>query len=208
MSALLPPARPRLTSTAFFDRLEQCFGAPARASLLALPFFIGGIPGYYQESMGDPTNNDRGMYDDCIVLVTRNTFAAFNGNTDPSVFRKDIATLQPGIYPAYQFDIHNGSRPHPAICQRRGEVIVRRDGTDAVAAGFSDDRGLCLGNGLWRGRFGMNIHCGGLRGTSSLGCQTFHPSQWDAFYALAESEARRIWGSRWNKETITYALLS
>jgi hypothetical protein len=205
---LIPPSRPRLSSTAFFDRVEQCFGAPARASLLALPFFIGGIPGYYMQSMGDPTKNDRGIYDDCIVLVTRSVFAAFNGNTDPSVARKNIATLQPGIYPCYQFDIHRGSRPHPAICQRRGPVIVRRDDTEVVRDLVTDQRGYHLGGGLWKGDFGMNIHRGGVNGTSSLGCQTVPPSQWDAFYNLAKSEAQRVWGRRWDKETITYALLS
>lgn len=208
MSALLPPSRPRLSSTAFFDRVEQCFGATARASLFALPFFIGGIPGYYMQSMGDPTKNDRGIYDDCIVLVTRNVFAAWNGNTDPSTHRKDIATLQPGIYPCYQFDRHNGSRPHNAICQRRGPVIIRRDGTESVPKGESDGRGFSLGGGLWRGNFGINIHRGGVNGTSSLGCQTFPPSQWDGFYALAKAEAQRVWGRRWDKETITYALLA
>jgi lysozyme len=205
---ILPPARPRLTSSAFFERVEQSFGAPARASLLALPFFIGGIPGYYRESMGDPTKNDRGIYDDCIVLVTRNVFAAWNGNTDPSVFRNNIATLQAGIYPCYQFDIHRGSSSYPAICQRKGPVIVRRDGTEKVLKGVSDYRGLCLGNGLWKGDFGANIHRGGVNGTSSLACQTVPPSQWAAFYALAKAEAYRIWGRRWDKETITYALLS
>ena len=57
------------------------------------------------------------------------------------------------------------------------------------------------------GSFGINIHNGGWRTTSSLGCQTIHPSQWAGFIASAVDLAKRHHGERWNKVTIPYALI-
>jgi lysozyme len=170
-------------------------------------YLLVGKRGYYLNSMGDKGRNDRKVYDDAIFLLTPNVFAGFNANVDPSAWRQDIATLQPGWYESYQFDTHNGSAPHPAICQRAGTVIVYRDGTQNVKAGTEDKRGVCLGKGLWVGMFGINIHRGGKNGTSSLGCQTVPPNQWDAFYALAKGEAVRLFGTRWSRVTIPYCLI-
>ncbi|WP_315816447.1 hypothetical protein [Paraflavitalea speifideaquila] len=58
--------------------------------------FLIGVRGYYQNTMDKSGQNDRGIYDDCICLVEPNIFIAFNANTDPWVFRADIATLIPG----------------------------------------------------------------------------------------------------------------
>jgi hypothetical protein len=38
----------------------------------------------------------------------------------------------------------------------------------------------------------INIHRGGRKGTSSLGCQTIHPDQWQAFYAMTRSEMKKV----------------
>jgi lysozyme len=57
--------------------------------------FLIGIRGYYQDSMGKPGINDRGIYDDAICLLAPNLFLTFNANTDPSVYRPGIATLMP-----------------------------------------------------------------------------------------------------------------
>jgi lysozyme len=180
-----PPSPPRLSRADIKARITLTH--PGRT----LPaFFICGIRGYYRDSMGAVGRNDRGVYDDALFIVSPEAFAGFNGNTDPSVSRRRIATLKPGWWECYQFDTHNGSAPHPAICQRKGPVTVARDGA-----------------GLDTGMFGINIHRGGRTTTSSLGCQTLPPAQWDAFYALAKAEAQRVYGARWNKETITYILL-
>jgi hypothetical protein len=188
---MIPPSRPRLTQKELFERIHAAF-----PGFTPPPFFLCGDRGYYLDSMGAPGKNDRSIYDDALFLVTPNAFAAFNANTDPSAYRaatskrKGMAVLQPGIWPCYQFDTHNGSAPHPAICQRKGPVTVLRDGGE-----------------LDTGMFGINIHRGGYRGTSSEGCQTIPPAQWEGVYWLAKSEAMRLFGTRWNKETITYVLL-
>jgi lysozyme len=112
------------------------------------------------------------MYDDALFLVSPEAFVAFNANTDPSGYRKGrgtgagkgMASLNPGVWPVYRFDLHNGQ--YLALCQRAGTVTVTRDGRPPYP-----DTGM----------FGINIHRGGETGTSSEGCQTIPPKQWDLF---------------------------
>lgn len=144
--------------------------------------YVVGVPGYYLNTMGDPARNDRGIYDDAMFLVTPTTFTSFNANTDPSVrFRRGMATLLPGVYP-YRPGNHGISRPgggYPAFrpATKNEELPVKRDGEDAVP---SKRPGVAI-----------NIHKGSRNGTSSEGCQTIPPSQWDSFHALVTSEMKR-----------------
>ncbi len=153
---------------------------------------IIGIRGYYSNSMGKKGVNDRAMYDDAMFLLTDNELHAFNANCDPSAYRKGIASLVPNVYEnVYKFDRHNGSKgSYPAICQRLGKVTVLRDGGK-----------------LDTGMFGINIHVGGFRTTSSLGCQTIPPDQWPRFYNTAERIFKAMHGERWQKESPTYILI-
>jgi len=145
--------------------------------------FLAGIRGYYLDSMGVKGKNDRGIYDDALIWVTPNGIFSFNANVDPSAYRKGtgkgstkgMASLNCGIW-LYQMGMHNGSAPHPAFRQA-ASVVVTRDGVDA----FYEDTGM----------FGINIHRGGNTGTSSLGCQTIPPKQWDSFKELGYSELKR-----------------
>lgn len=191
---MLPPSRPRLTEQSARAMLAQRFGdAP-----LAHPLIVVGFRGYYRDSMGAPGRNDRMIYDDAIGILTPNAFAMFNGNTDPNGYRKGagtgsrkgMATLNAGWWPVYRFDLHRGK--YLALCQRGGEVTVTRDGDPP----YQDT-----------GEFGINIHRGGNTTTSSLGCQTIPPAQWPAFISLAEAEARRLFGDRWKRTNIPYALI-
>ena len=168
MTSIAPPSRPKLTRGAVEFIL-------ARHKVTA-PVALVGVRGYYRDSMGQPGVNDRGLYDDALFLISADTFAGFNANTDPSVARRGIATLKPGTW-RYQLGIHGLNRPasqrYKALVQA-GPVTVHRDDT-------GDDTG-------W---FGINIHRGSRTTTSSLGCQTLVPDQWPAFIALVEQELKR-----------------
>lgn len=143
--------------------------------------YLVGVPGYYWRTMGNPNANDRGIYDDAIFVVSPSTFTSFNANTDPSVFRKSIATLLPGVHP-YRPGNHGISRPgggYPAFRPAtRGEALpVRRDGEARVPSA--------------RPGIAINIHRGGRNGTSSEGCQTIPPAQWGEFHSIVRAELKR-----------------
>jgi lysozyme len=194
--SLLPPDKPKLSDKDLSLLLRR-----EKVDLARWPFLVFGIRGYYSRTMGPTRGNDRGIYDDMIGLVTPNVTAFFNGNTDPSAVRrgrgtgaaKGMARLQPGFWPVYRFDLHRGQ--YLALCQRAGAVTVLRDGSPD----YEDT-----------GHFGINIHRGGVNGTSSLGCQTVpqQGGQWDAFIALAVSEAKRMYGAKWRTTTVPYLLMS
>ncbi|MDQ3279773.1 MAG: hypothetical protein M3Q06_15710 [Bacteroidota bacterium] len=194
MPAILPATgKPRL-STAQLETLLEPYGIDREK----YPLIIVGIRGYYKDSMGAPGVNDRGIYDDAVFIHSPSVFAAFNGNTDPSRLRRGIgfgarkgmASLKPGPWFVHKFDLHNGK--YMALCQRLGKVTVMRDGEPAYAD---------------TGDFGINIHKGSYNGTSSLGCQTIHPDQWESFISLAIDQAKRYHGAKWNRVCIPYVLL-
>ena len=143
-------------------------------------FFLFGVRGYYRDSMGKVGVQERGIYDDAVFVVGPDVFAAFNANTDPSFFRKGVASLMPGWYP-YRPGKHGISRPgggYPAFRPAtRGEALpVYRDGE----SGISKTPGIAI-----------DIHRGGINTTSSAGCQTIHPAPWTAFHALVTMELKK-----------------
>lgn len=195
---ILPPSRPEMKRA----ELEKHLTAHADA-IAGFPLLVVGLRGYFPKSLGPTAGNDRNVYDDAIFVLASSldVFAAFNGNTDPSRVRegtgtadatKGMALLAPGVWPVYRFAVHHGSSPHEALCQRGGEVTVTRDGNPP----YSDT-----------GNFGINIHRGGNYTTSSLGCQTVPPVQWDEFYALASGAAKKLWSTAWRQETVAYVLM-
>jgi len=194
-----PTSRPRLSASKLITMVSH-----QGINFSDHPLIIAGIRGYYKTTMGDPTGNDSGIYDDAIFILTANMMAAFNGNTDPSKRRaghgfapatKGMARLQPGAWLAYKFAQHAGpsTPPYDAICQRAGDVTVLRDGTPDY---------------LDTGSFGMNIHKGQRNSTSSEGCQTIYPDQWLAFIISAQEQGKRIFGSKWKSTTIPYVLMT
>lgn len=188
-----PSERPRLSSSALRALIE-----PFAIDRDKYPMVIVGIRGYYKNLMGAPGVNDRGMYDDAIFIDTVQATVAYNGNTDPSSSRtgsgtgksKGMATLNPGAWFVHRFDLHRGK--YLALCQRGGPVTVTRDGNPP----YPDT-----------GHFGINIHRGGYNTTSSEGCQTIHPAQWESFIQLAEDQTKRYFPKNWKSAVIPYILL-
>jgi lysozyme len=180
MARMLPPSRPQITRPQLLHRVGKAPGAAV---------FLVGWPGYYLYTMGKKGENDRGIYDDAIFLVTPNVYATFNANVDPSVFRRGIATLEPGTH-LYRKGPHGISRgnPYPAFrpANKEEALPVRRDGQSGVSKGIA-----------------INIHRGSWNSTSSLGCQTLPPSQWEAFQKLVYAEM-----DRHGQKTIPYVKLA
>jgi hypothetical protein len=189
----VPKERPRLSSTELRTRISKF-----EIDRSQYPVVVVGIRGYYKHSMGAPGVNDRGIYDDAIFIESAQAMVAFNGNTDPSRSRpgsgtgsrKGMASLNPGAWFVHRFDKHKGQ--YPALCQRAGPVTVTRDGNPPY-----QDTGM----------FGINIHRGSFTSTSSEGCQTIHPTQWESFIATVQDQARRYFPENWRSKTIPYVLL-
>ena len=130
--------------------------------------FIIGIRGYYKNSMGKPGENDRGIYDDAIVLVGPEFYDTYNGNTDPSKYKPGIAKLIAGVH-RFKKGNHGISRPgggYPAFRPATPDesLPVTRDGKTGIFKGIA-----------------INIHKGSINSTSSEGCQTIYPDQWSEF---------------------------
>lgn len=171
---------------------EQAQAIIAKFPELTDKFIILGIRG------GDANGtNQVGIYDDIIAIVTPDFFKAYNANTDPSRLYDGVAVLQPGVY-QYIKGLH-GMRhlnlsniddrtiynkletsgkdvaptpgrilPYWAFRQHSNVTVLRQGATKPV----TDSPGS---------RFWIDIHRGGYKTTSSAGCQTIFPDQWEDF---------------------------
>lgn len=162
-----------------------------------------GRRGYYRDTLGRPGFNDINLYDDAIILVAPDVYLTFNANTDPSRHGENRAWLMPGKW-SYRLGIHGLSKPraqqYEALVQA-APVQVKREGTEDVPRGtVKPGLGVCLGDGVWEGWFGINIHRGGLHTTGSAGCQTIHPTQWEEFISTVSRVLE-------HRPTIPYLLL-
>lgn len=175
LNKLVPDARPSIKLDAVLKIFESA-KVTDEVKLL-------GIRGFFQK----PGSNQRGIYDDAIILVSPSVFLACNANCDPSAFRKNIANLKEGLW-SYKVGIHGLSKPkelqYTALVQAAKVTVVR----DQVG----DDTGF----------FGINIHRGGLNSTSSLGCQTIVPSEWSSFITTVQAQLKKA-----GQKTIPYLLI-
>lgn len=189
MIDIVPSSKPKLSRADAEKLVARTFKTRKELSRDDYPVVFLGIRGYYRDSMGAAGRNDRGIYDDAIFIVSQNTFAAFNANTDPSVTRPGVATLVPGVH-LYKKGKHGITKPgggYPAFrpATKDEALPVTRDGETGVKEGIA-----------------INIHKGSRNSTSSLGCQTIYPEQWDAFQTLAYSEL-----TRFDEKIVPYVLV-
>ena len=183
---MIPKDRPRIER----KTTEQLL----RLRKVSDPVCLVGIRGYYRDSMGAKGKNDRGLYDDCLVIVSPNVHAAFNASVDPDrhgmnpKLRKPYAVLKPGVW-RYKIGKHgiNRGNPYTAVVQAEPVTVLRDDKEDT-------------------GWHGINVHRGGgpnSRGPGSEGCSVIPPAQWLAFIELMQSEMKRN-----NAKTLSYVLTS
>lgn len=136
----------------------------ARGGMKGQKVVVVAVRGYYLDSMGEPGKNDRGIYDDAVWICHPDHVSPYNFNTDPSGYKRGVATLEPGTW-HFRPGMHKLGSPSSYEAFRQfGDFTVTRDG-----------------RGKDRGYFGINLHRGGAVGTSSLGCQTVIGSQWIGF---------------------------
>ena len=114
-------------------------------------------------------------------------YGTFNANTDPSRELPGIATLKLGVW-EYAQGIHGlshpvGPRQYPALVQAAPVTVLRDGGADQT------------------GFFGINIHHGSFGSTSSEGCQTIFPDQWDEFFGFVKAAM-----AKYARGTIPYVL--
>lgn len=155
---LVPNSRPQLKKV-------EADAILAKHEVGKYPVKLLGIRGYYKKTMGNPLKNDNGIYDDAIFIVSDKVFIAYNANTDPSVQHPGVATLKPGVHLYRRGDHHIGKpNAYPALrpANKEEKVPVTRDGKDSFG-------------------IAINIHKGSTFSTSSEGCQTIYPTQYQEF---------------------------
>lgn len=136
--------------------------------------FVLGCRGYYRDLMGRVGVNDLNQYDDSIFIVSPplGALTSWNANTDPSRYGwnagagKYMARLKTGCWKMIP-RMHRGK--YQAYGQGEFPVTVERIAADGSIAQTEE------------GRFGIDLHLGGDNGTSSEGCQTIPPEQWEDF---------------------------
>lgn len=126
----------------------------------------------FRLEMGNSNSNDRGIYDDAHFICTPNGVISFPANTDPSGFRKGhgtgsskgMACLDEGVW-AFNKGRHKGR----LAFRQAVPFTVIRDGNPPYPH---------------NGWHAINWHNGNISTTSSLGCQTNKPEDFESLRTL------------------------
>ena len=176
---LVPASRPQ-QKREITERYLLKAGVKDKVALL-------GVRGYYKNTMGERGKNDRGIYDDAIFVISPTAYVSYNANTDPSTHRRGIAVLMTGVH-RYRRGRHGISRGegYPAL-----RPATKDEALPVMRDGIGPDDG-----------YAINIHRGSRNSTSSAGCQTIVPSQYNSFIELVYGEM-----DRYSQQTIPYLLI-
>ena len=146
------------------------------------PVKVVAIRGYYKNSMGKPGQNDRGIFDDALILMGPNYYNTFNGNTDPRIVKAGVGMLLPGWHLFKQgWHGYGKASGHKAFrtANAREVLPVLRDGLVGIKEGVT-----------------VNLHKGGQFNTNSIACQTVIADQWLEFqqeaYKLMDKEGQKV----------------
>ncbi|WP_234828189.1 lysozyme [Sinorhizobium fredii] len=190
ISQLLPLQRPKQTAAitrAVLQKFHDLMPADGHNDSVA----VVAVRGYYLNTLGKEGANDRGVYDDAMFVVEPEGVHNFNSNTDPGRFGRGIARLKSRQAIRYRPGPHGFSRkngPYPAFRQDSNCTVIRDEtGEDTDSPS---------------GRFWINLHRGGITTTSSLGCQTVPPHQWNEFKTLVDGLLKKH-----SQETFYYLLV-
>ncbi len=158
--SIIPKGRPKLPAVDV-RKLAQANGVeiPRHGKVAVLH-----IRDYYLDTIGKPGKGDRNTYDDASWIILADRCIAFNFSTDPSAYRRGMATLVSPvswIIPGKHKILSPSG--YAAFRQFRNVKVVRDD--------FGEETGY----------FGINLHRGGVLGTSSEGCMTVPPLQWKEY---------------------------
>lgn len=199
MSLLPASGLPKLSHASFLH---------IRSRLGLKGFYVLGWRGYFDQ-MGEPGNGRR-VYDDAAFAGDDDTFEVFNMNTDPNGWRKGhgtgssmgMASLLEGVYD-YRVGPHYGaSRTVNPACRQAGAVYVLRDADSSVP-----EKDIILLDGIrcYKARLesSINHHPAGNSTTSSLGCQTFPPEQWERYIGTVQKLL-----AKHKQPTFKYALIA
>lgn len=146
------------------------------------PVKVVAIRGYFKDSMGKAGENDRGIFDDAMILMGPNYFKTFNANTDPRITKDGVGLLLPGWH-LFKQGWHGYGKTTGHIAFRTAnarEVLpVLRDGQAGIKEGVT-----------------VNLHRGGQYNTNSIACQTVIADQWLEFqrdaYKLMNMEGQKV----------------
>lgn len=139
-------------------------------------------------NMGEDQVNDRSIYDDAHFVITPEKVIGFEANTDPNGYRKGrgtgrekgMAMLKTGVW-FFGKGRHKGT---PAFRQVAPFTVIRDGNPDYEDTGY----------------FAINWHHGGNHSTSSLGCQTNRPNDFNRLrdyiykYGQENPKMKNDWG--------------
>ena len=134
--------------------------------------------GYYSRTF-PPVGNNIGVYDDALIMISPDYYNTYNFNVDPSSEKTGRANVVSNQIIEFEIGIHNRSKAK----SRQYKALIQDEATFKI---YRYNQGT-----KYEDSIGINLHKGGYNTTSSLGCLTVYPDQWDSFIKDVEQQMNR-----------------